>query len=604
MIGTRSIRYTFQALREFFRHWGSYFILSFVVGGVISELIIPLLRTLTQTIMQLSQIPYISYNNLGAILTQHTWGAIVLIVTLLVLLLLVYAQFAVLLTGVDNVLHQRQESLRAVFGAALRDLARIRPTTIFFFIFYFILIVPFAGGIVNSALLNKVRIPQFILDFLSNNLLFAVLILAFYLGLGYLGIRLIRVLGHMILADQPAGEAVRQSWAETRGHFWFYFWRVGWVSAAAALFQMAWQDGLIALQSYLDSAQPGWAYAGAIMTMAALQVGGLFLTALSTTLYYLLLITPDDVKKAAPAPVSVREIKKRKRWPRVVAGLLIVLLAAGYLIYNAVYMGGGFDYQPITISHRGVDNGNGVQNTIPALEKTAKEKPDYVEMDIHETKDGQWVVMHDENYKALTGVNKTPRQLTLAQATKLTAKENGHRAPVPSFDDYLATAERIHQKLIVEVKTTANDSPDAVANFVQKYGPRLIKDRFRVHSLDYRVIQTIKVRQPKLYASFILPYALAFPKTKANAYTMEYTTLDADFVDQAKLKQQAVWAWTVDDQDKMEEMMYIGADGIITDDLGELQSTIKQQEDHPSYAARLRIYSNQYNWGGLNGTEN
>lgn len=38
---------------------------------------------------------------------------------------------------------------------------------------------------------------------------------------------------------------------------------------------------------------------------------------------------------------------------------------------------------------------NGVQNTIPAMEATAKSKPDYVEMDIQETKDHQFVVFHD-----------------------------------------------------------------------------------------------------------------------------------------------------------------------------------------------------------------
>ncbi|MFT8411366.1 MAG: glycerophosphodiester phosphodiesterase [Schleiferilactobacillus perolens] len=267
-------------------------------------------------------------------------------------------------------------------------------------------------------------------------------------------------------------------------------------------------------------------------------------------------------------------------------------------------MAGGFDYSPITISHRGVDDHNGVQNTIPALQTTAKEKPDYVEMDIHETKDGQWVVMHDENYDALTGVNKTPRQLTLAQATKLTVKENDHAAPVASFDDYLAAAEKLHQKLLVEVKTTPHDSPNAVNDFIKQYGNRLIKDHNRVHSLDYRVIAAIKAQKPKLYASFILPYDLVFPETKADAYTMEYTTLGADFVDQAQDQGKEVWAWTVDDPDKMEEMIFIGADGIITDNLHDLQDTIKSQEDHPSYAARLRVYGNQFNWDSLNGTEN
>ncbi|MCI2170310.1 glycerophosphodiester phosphodiesterase [Schleiferilactobacillus perolens] len=603
-MGLRSIRYTGQALREFFRHWGSYFILSFVVGEAISLIIVPVLHNVTQALLGASGIPYVSYNNLGQIITQHTWGAVALLLLFFLLLLLVYAQFAMILIGVENVVQQRQQNLRAVFGEALRDLRRIRPTTVLFFVFYFILVIPFAGGIINSPLLNKVRIPQFILDFLNENALYGFLIGMFYLAMLYVGIRLIRVLPHMILDDQSAGEAMHNSWQETRKHFWFYFWRITWLTAVVTVVQTLWTEGLILFQSYLDNSQPTFAYVGSIGTMATLQVSGLFITALATTLYYLLLVSPDTVIKAAPAPISVKERKKRKRWPRVVAALVIIFAAGIYLVYNAVYMAGGFDYSPITISHRGVDDHNGVQNTIPALQTTAKEKPDYVEMDIHETKDGQWVVMHDENYDALTGVNKTPRQLTLAQATKLTAKENDHAAPVASFDDYLAAAEKLHQKLLVEVKTTPHDSPNAVNDFIKQYGNRLIKDHNRVHSLDYRVIAAIKAQKPKLYASFILPYDLVFPETKADAYTMEYTTLGADFVDQAQDQGKEVWAWTVDDPDKMEEMIFIGADGIITDNLHDLQDTIKSQEDHPSYAARLRVYGNQFNWDSLNGTEN
>ncbi|MCI1891896.1 MAG: glycerophosphodiester phosphodiesterase [Schleiferilactobacillus harbinensis] len=603
-MGLRSIRYTGQALREFFRHWGSYFILSFVVGEAISLIIVPVLHNVTQALLGASGIPYVSYNNLGQIITQHTWGAVALLLLFFLLLLLVYAQFAMILIGVENVVQQRQQNLRAVFGEALRDLRRIRPTTVLFFVFYFILVIPFAGGIINSPLLNKVRIPQFILDFLNENALYGFLIGMFYFAMLYVGIRLIRVLPHMILDDQSAGEAMHNSWQETRKHFWFYFWRITWLTAVVTVVQTLWTEGLILLQSYLDNSQPTFAYVGSIATMATLQVSGLFITALATTLYYLLLVSPDTVIKAAPAPISVKERKKRKRWPRVVAALVIIFAAGIYLVYNAVYMAGGFDYSPITISHRGVDDHNGVQNTIPALQTTAKEKPDYVEMDIHETKDGQWVVMHDENYDALTGVNKTPRQLTLAQATKLTAKENDHAAPVASFDDYLAAAEKLHQKLLVEVKTTPHDSPNAVNDFIKQYGNRLIKDHNRVHSLDYRVIAAIKAQKPKLYASFILPYDLVFPETKADAYTMEYTTLGADFVDQAQDQGKEVWAWTVDDPDTMEEMIFIGADGIITDNLHDLQDTIKSQEDHPSYAARLRVYGNQFNWDSLNGTEN
>lgn len=75
------------------------------------------------------------------------------------------------------------------------------------------------------------------------------------------------------------------------------------------------------------------------------------------------------------------------------------------------YVEGFMDTVPLTISHRGVDEENGVQNTIPAMEATAKSKPDYVEMDIQETKDHQFVVFHDPTLKDLAGIDIPPQNL-------------------------------------------------------------------------------------------------------------------------------------------------------------------------------------------------
>lgn len=198
---------------------------------------------------------------------------------------------------------------------------------------------------------------------------------------------------------------------------------------------------------------------------------------------------------------------RASRLPRVIKVALSVFMigaTAMMLMFSAVYLKGGLDSHPLTISHRGVDAGNGVQNTIPALQKTAKEHPDYVEMDLHETRDHQFVVLHDENLQELAGVNKAPRELTLAQLQRLTVRENGHHAKLASFDAYLAAAARLHQKLIVEIKTTSNDSKGMLQRFIAKYAATLVKHGDRVHSMNYQVVTTLRRQVPDLYTSLIL----------------------------------------------------------------------------------------------------
>ncbi|MDN6542168.1 MAG: glycerophosphodiester phosphodiesterase, partial [Lentilactobacillus parabuchneri] len=52
-------------------------------------------------------------------------------------------------------------------------------------------------------------------------------------------------------------------------------------------------------------------------------------------------------------------------------------------------------------------------------------------------------------------------------------------------------------------------------------------------------------------------------------------------------------AWSVVEVPQIKRMLFLNVDGIITDNLTELKTTIRSTFDHPSYAQRLLIYSNE-----------
>ncbi|WP_461226263.1 glycerophosphoryl diester phosphodiesterase membrane domain-containing protein [Lacticaseibacillus suihuaensis] len=472
----------------------------------------------------------------------------------------------------------------AQVGEGLADLRHLRPSSFGFFVVYLLLIVPFAGVVVQSALLNKVQIPTFVLEWLTAQPVFAVLVAAFYLGAAYLGLRWVRVLPNTILRDQPLGAAARQSWRQTRGQFWRYAWRLALLTLVSTLVGWAWSSGLIALQTQLD--RTAFALPAAVVLLTLMLAGQTLLGGATSVLYLLFLVAPDGLVKAS------RPIPAKHHWLRRIVvltsgGAVVVIMAA----FGAFYMTGALAEHPLTISHRGVDAGNGVQNTIPALRKTAALHPDFVEMDLHETKDGQFIVLHDENLKALAGVARTPRQLTLAQLKRITVRENGHHAKLASFDDYLAAAEKLDQRLIVELKPAPGDSPEMLTHFIARYAQRLQHDGDRIHSLSYRLMTRLHQRVPKLYAGFIMPFSLVAPQTDLSGYTVEETTLDSELVDTVHARHQSVWAWTVNDRDTMAQMLFEDVDGIITDNLSDLKQVIAEQSDHPSYAQRLRLFA-------------
>ncbi|MCU9792599.1 glycerophosphodiester phosphodiesterase family protein, partial [Enterococcus faecalis] len=99
--------------------------------------------------------------------------------------------------------------------------------------------------------------------------------------------------------------------------------------------------------------------------------------------------------------------------------LIAIIFGIGVGTYNTNYLSLTPDRNPVTISHRGDNGNNGVQMTLDSLIETNNAKLDYVEMAIQKTKVHQFIVIHDSNVRALTGVNKRPNKLTIKELTNI-----------------------------------------------------------------------------------------------------------------------------------------------------------------------------------------
>lgn len=586
-----SLRFFFTYSREFLRHWGSYILLIVGTNIVLEMLVIPIVQFLVAFILKQGNIPYVSNTNVLTIITQHPGVLAALLLLLALVLTLVFLQFTFQLFSIKSIQTKDNRSLWELFKQSLYQMRHLRPVTFFFFLFYFVLILPFANAIFRTPLLSKVTIPVFILDYLSENTVFLLLLVVASVAVSYIGIRLLFVLPLMIFSDEPPKQAVAKSLELTHHRYWHYAWRIFILTVFLTIISYVGYGLSFGLQIVLDSLPKPIPAIGAMVTLTSIQLFSQLMLAWAAVLYFSVL-----VQKFYPLVISGERPLRLIRpslWTRIAAVVLVIFLGGTTLLSNVLYLTGLGDSIPLTISHRGVDNGNGVQNTIPAMAATIKEKPDYIEMDIQETKDYQFVVFHDKNFKKLTGRDKTAHELTLSETQDLQAVENGHVAPIASFDDYLAFANDHQQKLLIEIKTNSTDSKERVDRFIEKYQQNILTHHHRIHSLDYDVVTELKEKAPKLYVSYILPYNLVFPQTSANAYTMEETTLTSDFVRRAHLEKKDVYAWTVNDDEAMDRMISLNVNGIVTDDLQTLQEQIKTYEKTPSYAKRIELYINR-----------
>lgn len=558
-------------------------------------LLIPGLNRLVRILLGLGHINYLSTDNLPAIFSTHPFISLGLIGVLLLILFMVFFEFTFLLISMYFIVKRQPIGVKQLLQMTVIQIEKIRLSSCIFFLFYFFLILPIGGLGFNSDLLAKIKVPAFIMDFIFTNRWVVVpLVLLAYLMLIYLGIRFIFALPEMILRDTHFRQAIKDSWQLTRRKFFPILGRFLFIGGAIFLGSSASTFLILFLQRQMEQHLAQYALPSAVIAMTLLQVIMLLNLVLSTVGIFFIII--DYMKDEGFLPElptwfyreKVVEKKETTTTKLTLAVLFSIIVGIGVGAYNLNYLTTPVLNVPMTVSHRGVSENNGVQNTLASLEKTAALKPDYIEMDVQETKDHQFIVYHDFNLKELTGIDRSPSELTLAELEKLTISENGYTENLSSFDDYLEAANRLDQHLLIEIKTQKTSVHSLVNRFLDKYQTNILRHGHLIHSLNYNVVEAVKARMPEQQVGYILPFnVVGPPKTSADFLTMEYSTINRSFIDAAHKDGKKVLVWTVNDTDSMTRMMFYGADGIITDDMPLLSKAVTAEKGPISYSEQL-----------------
>ena len=103
----------------------------------------------------------------------------------------------------------------------------------------------------------------------------------------------------------------------------------------------------------------------------------------------------------------------------------------------------------LIIGHRGA-SAIAPPNTLKAFEKAIELKADYSEFDIHITKDGEIVIIHDSDTFNTTGVKGLIKEMTLDQIKSLDA---GEGEKIPTLQELINIA-RNKMGLQIEIKAT------------------------------------------------------------------------------------------------------------------------------------------------------
>ncbi|HFU3844959.1 TPA: glycerophosphodiester phosphodiesterase family protein [Streptococcus suis] len=221
---------------------------------------------------------------------------------------------------------------------------------------------------------------------------------------------------------------------------------------------------------------------------------------------------------------------------------------------------------PLIISHRALNDHHAIENTVEALQLASKSQPDYIEIDLWETADLEFIAFHDASLINWVGVDYRPHDLTLANLTEtIITDAAGYSAKIASFDQILTEARARNQKLLIDFKTSAQDSSQMVDNFMKKYQASFENEGHQLQSADPHFINAILKYAPKFETYLLMSAPPEIELPNLTGYSVPLDQLTDDLLNYIRKSGKSFYVWTVNTPEGVQQADSIEVDGIITD---------------------------------------
>lgn len=233
-------------------------------------------------------------------------------------------------------------------------------------------------------------------------------------------------------------------------------------------------------------------------------------------------------------------------------------------------------------AHRG-SSGTHPENTLAAFRAAAALPIDGVEIDVHLTKDGEVVVIHDEKINRTTDGKGYVKDMTLDELRQFDAgswfSEEWSGERVPTLDEVLAVFEGTSHQLNIEIKSDIfpyDGLVDKVLTLANKreMGNRLLLSSFN-HEDVLHVCRETEVKSAILASQI---YVDIYDYARVIGTKQVHVSLPGAFrkmTTDALMKGAIVYVYTVNKLEYAEQLRQIGIHGIFTDHPERMLASLK-----------------------------
>ena len=227
---------------------------------------------------------------------------------------------------------------------------------------------------------------------------------------------------------------------------------------------------------------------------------------------------------------------------------------------------------PMIMAHRGF-SAEAPENTLPAFQKCIDEGFSAAELDVQMLADGTIIVMHDDNLKRTTGVNKNVWEVTYDEIKNL---DNGaffdpefEGTKICTLDEAIKLAASAKDKLYLNIEIKRNGHDDGIAEkVVQIILDNNYLNYCDITSQDYSTLEEVREINPYVLTAYTSVIGIGNIESleAADIISIQETFATYENIERIHNAGKRVFVWTINEQDTMEQLANLNVDAILTND--------------------------------------
>lgn len=222
-------------------------------------------------------------------------------------------------------------------------------------------------------------------------------------------------------------------------------------------------------------------------------------------------------------------------------------------------------------AHRGF-SGKYPENTMLAFEKALEVGVDGIELDVHLTKDGELVIIHDEAVDRTTDGTGLVADMTLAELKALDASATYTGVygvnRIPTLREYFELVKDTGIVTNIELKTGINPYPgieEKTLAMIDEFG---LRDKIIISSFNHYSVLKFKELAPEMICGFLEESWIIGMAEYGKKYGVEclhpiYAAVTDEYAKAAHEAGLLINTWTVNTKEDMEDMIAKGVNAVI-----------------------------------------